>query len=218
MHWSCDRTGFPVLELPAAGVAVHLLPVAKVQFERFLAEPVLEPAVPPEPARFGDSWYETILEVSPRVPLWDETIAECEPLFLAGILPTEATQFADWLGEGFDLPSANVWRDVDRAIREKPLGPDEPNAIRADPRLHRNARWLVDRVIRLRRPATWGQLMLLDHGLLEWVRTGPQTFGGLGRPRPELQKLILNPQRDAPVRPIREGRYRYFGFRMVRPM
>jgi len=90
--------------------------------------------------------------------------------------------------------------------------------LRFDLGLHRQARAAIDAIIRLRDPATWGQLMMLEGGLLEWVRTGPQSFGGLGRPRPEFQKMIMNPQRDAPVRPVREGRYKYFGFRFVRPM
>src|SRR5437773_9846541 len=81
MQWSCDRTGFPVLELPDLGIAAHLFPVAKVQFERFLAEPVMELAKSPEPARYGDVWYEQLLEVSPRVSIEEQPFCDFEGLF-----------------------------------------------------------------------------------------------------------------------------------------
>ncbi len=212
MPLSYDRTGFPVLALPALGLAVHLLPVAKAQFERFLAEPVFEP----ETGRYGDLWYEKILDVSPRIRPRDVRAADFESLFLAGILPAEIDRFVQWLGEGFELPDVKSWREIDGAIRDQPLHPDDVAMLRSDLSLNRQARALIEAIIRVRNPETWGQLMLLEGGLLEWVRQGPQAFGGLGRPRAEFQKLILNPQRDAPVRPVREGRYRYFGFRLVR--
>jgi hypothetical protein len=218
MPWSCDRTGFPVLELPALKLGVHLLPVAKAQFERFLAAPVRQPLGSPQAGLYGDVWYEKLLEVSPRVTPHAARITDVEAMFMAGVLPAEINRFAGWLGDGFDLPTTETWREVDAAIRDEPLSADEVAALRSDSALHRQARAAIDAIVRLRDPATWGQLMMLEGGLLEWVRTGPQTLGGLGRPQSDFQKMILNPQRDAPVRPVREGRYKYFGFRLVRPM
>jgi hypothetical protein len=215
MPWSYDRTGFPLLELPALHLSVHLLPVAKAQFERFLAEPHRELA---QGRLYGDLWYEKLLDASPRVTPREARAGDVESLFMAGLLPAEIGPYAEWLGDDFQLPTTEVWRAVDSAVRGVPLVADEVVAIRADAGLNRQARAAVDAIIRLRDPAKWGQLMMLDDGLLEWVRTGPQSFGGLGRPRVEFQKMILNPQRDAPVRPVREGRHKYFGFRLVRPL
>jgi len=48
-----------------------------------------------------------------------------EALFMAGLLPAEIKQFAEWLGDGFDLPTIETWRAVDAAIREEPLNADE---------------------------------------------------------------------------------------------
>ncbi len=216
MPLSYDRTGFPVLELPDLGLAVQLLPVAKVQFERFLAEPVIEPTESQEPARFGDAWYERILEVWPRMRPIDATADNFEMAFLAGILPAEVDRFARWLGDDFDLPDIQTWRDFDEAVRDEPLDPGDLAALCSDENLSRPARAMIEAVARVRNPETWSQLMLLEGGLLEWIKQGPQSFGGFGRPRPEIQRLILNPQRDAPVRPIRHGRHRNFGFRLVR--
>jgi hypothetical protein len=207
-----------VLGVAGLDFAVHLLPVAKAQFERFLSEPVFEPGDSPETGRYGDIWYEKVLQVSPRTRPQDARAADLESLFLAGILPAEIGKFAQWLGDGFDLADMKTWRAIDEALCDEPLHPNDVATLRSDPSLNRQARAILDAILRIRNLETWGQLMLLDGGLLEWVRQGPQAFGGLGRPRAEFQKLILNPQRDAPVRPVREGRYRYFGFRLVRPV
>ena len=80
----CDPCGFPVIPVESLGLSVHLLPVAKVQFERFLAEP----------NDYGDSWYEELLALNPRsshTRLDNETR---ERAFLTGVVPEEARAFA----------------------------------------------------------------------------------------------------------------------------
>lgn len=207
MHWSCERTGFPVLELPQVQVAVHLWPVCKAQFERYLAE-----ANGP-----GDAWYEQLLVVSPRLALRHADPHTYEALLLAGVQPAEAQKFAQWLGAGYNLPAVDVWRSVDRFLLAQPFTAADAAALSADVNLHRSAKLLLN-VLLQHAPQTWGQLALLRGGLLEWVSSGPKTFGGLGVPRPQFYSLIMNPQRDRPVTPLRDGRYKYFGFRLVRPL
>jgi hypothetical protein len=212
MQWSPDRTGYPVLELPELGLAAHLLPVSKRQFERFLAEPVLDGGL------FGDSWYESVLAVSPRVTLRDAQPENYEAQFLDAILPAETERFACWLGSGYDLPRVETWRQVDELLRRQSLDEIEVAALRSDERLCPSARELLDCWIGMRNPQTWAELGLFEGGLLEWVRISPRRFGGLGRPRQEFQRILINPQRDDPVKPIRAERLRSFGFRLVRPL
>src|SRR5262249_20891240 len=152
MQWSPDRTGFPVLELPEIGLAVHLLPVSKRQFERFLGEPVLDEAM------FGDSWYESILTVSPRIAIRDVQPANYEAQFLGGILPAEAERFARWLGSGYDLPRVETWRQVDALLAEQSLDDLEFEALKSDERLCRPARQLLDWWRTMRQPQTWAEL------------------------------------------------------------
>ena len=218
MQWSSDRAGFPLLELPDLGVACHLFPVAKIQFERFLAEPVLEPAEAPQVARFGDAWYSEVLSVSPRVAVSQADPQHYESLFLGGILPGEVQRFAEWLGIGYDLPRTDTWRRIDQRLGAEALSEEQAEFLRTDERLSRPARAMIDWLLNSLQPDSWGRLGLFEGGLLEWVKTGPQAFGGLGRPRPEFQRMLLNPQRDRPVFPIRIGRFRYFGFRLVKPL
>lgn len=214
MQWSFDRAGYPLAVLPDLGWSVHLLPVAKAQFERVLAEPRPVSAG----AEFGDAWYEHLLEVSPRVSPHRVTNDDLEMLFATGLEPGEGEKAARWFGPGFELPRVDVWRAIDDALHNEPIRGDDWTALIQAPDLVRSARLVLERVFELRRPSTWGQAMLLKDGLLEWVRTGPKAYGGLGRPRSSFSQLILNPQRDAPVRPIRSGRHRQFGIRLTRPL
>jgi hypothetical protein len=56
-------------------------------------------------------------------------------------------------------------------------------------------------------------------GLLEWVRMEDDSFGAFGMPRSKFQVVIINPERDTPVRPVYETRrYGYFGFRLTRAL
>jgi hypothetical protein len=208
MFWSCDRTGFPVLELPQLGWAVHLLPVAKVQWERFLAEP----------NGLGDAWYEQLLQVSPRLSLPKANARNYEQLFVAGVLPHEAEALARWLGEDFQLPTSEVWRSIDRCLIDEAIEPDETDALCHAPVLHRNAQELLDFLIQIHKPRSWADLALMRRGLLEWVRSGPKAFGGLGAPRHEFHPLLMNPQQHPPVNPLKAERLRYFGCRFVRPL
>ena len=218
MQWSTDRTGFPVLELPDLGLAVQLFPASKLQFERFLAEPVREPAEATEVALFGDAWYESLLAVLPRGTLRDARPESYESQFLGGILPAEVERFARWLGSGYDLPRTETWRAIDERLGIEVLDEPEIEALEKDERLCRPARALLRWWRELRSPQTWGELGVFHGGLLEWVRTAPKQFGGLGRPRQEFQRILINPQRDEPVKPLRSGRLRYFGCRLVRPL
>src|SRR5262245_28095289 len=151
MQWSSDRTGFPVLELPGQRLAVHLLPVVKQQFERFLADP----------GPFGDAWYEELLTVSPRIPLGETSPDLYEMLFLSGIQPGEIPPFAKWLGQGFEIPTADVWRGIDRALAAEPVQEVDAQSLRNDPNLAPAARRILGWVIDHRKPQTWDELLLL---------------------------------------------------------
>lgn len=206
MRWSFDRTGFPVLELPESGLMTHLWPVAKTQLERFLAEPNGP----------GDAWYETLLAISPRTSIKNADERNYESVFAGGLLPDEAIRFAQWLGDGFDVPTFDQWRAADAELLAAELEAEQVLALRNDAALHPQARLLLDWCAR-RQPETWGQLGLRREAMLEWVRIGDGQFGGLGSTRPQFLAAIVNPQRDAPVIPVRpEERKPYFGVRLMR--
>lgn len=208
-HWLLDRTGFPYLAVPEAGVAVALLPVTKAQAEVWVGDP----------AGPGDEWYAGVLAVSPRAgwrvagkfPLWH--------LLLTGVHPDEVERFAAWLGTGYRLPTAAEWRAADRAVAA--LAPHHVTALMASVESGKGSP-AVAGVLRRQWQAnrrTAGQLALLEDGVLEWVSRATPPHGALGRPAADLPaRLILDPQAFDPVTLVSPGRHPGFGARLVRAL
>ncbi|HEX2987775.1 MAG TPA: SUMF1/EgtB/PvdO family nonheme iron enzyme [Chloroflexota bacterium] len=200
MQLGVDRTGFPLLRLPLTGIEMHALPITKVQFERFLADP----------NEYGDSWYEAVLAVNPRVAPYAFSAENRERLLLTGILPFEVEAFCAWLGEGFRVPTAEEWRaaynELGSIPREAVAGLQDLPAIAAGI-LHRLAAQIPTGSAR--------EFALLAGGVVEWVRRG-DSWLGLGAPRYQFHRNAWNPLFNE-VRPIRAGdRLPFFGFRLVR--
>lgn len=201
MQLCCDRAGFPLLTWPEGRLQVSLLPVLKVQFERFLCEP----------GTFGDARYEEALATNPRASWRRPGGHPRERLFLTGVLPGEALEFLHWLGPGFDLPEVGEWRGIERWLQAQPFAPGPL----AECPMSEPARAIVVHLIRELYPVSWSQLALFRGGVLEWVRSR-DGFAGLGAPSPRLLANTFDPQAEAPVQPGDDGRYGFFGLRPVR--
>jgi len=203
--WVYDRTGFPYLVVPAAGVAVGLLPVLKAQAELYLGDP----------AGPGDDWYDEVLAVGPRAG-WRTVGAAPVRLILTGISAEEAVRLAGWVGPGYRLPDVREWRAADAALGG--LSSADLDAAAAGPACHPAVAGVLARLREAGR-ATVAELALLDGGALEWVTRADPPPGALGRPAAVLAPgLILNPQAFDPVVLIRPGRHPAYGVRLVRPL
>ncbi|MFC1596927.1 hypothetical protein ACFL5Q_03170 [Planctomycetota bacterium] len=183
---------------------VQLLPVTKVQFERFLAEP----------NRFDDPWYEDVLAVGPRTSYRRFGDSDREGVFLTGILPQEALAFAEWMGSGFDLPTVREWRDIYVALGRlssftSPLTESHQTGMGCQ------AEAIWRRLMAQTDGRSLLELSRMVGGLIEWARNGNR-WVGLGAPRQEFYPNLYNPLADE-VRAIRpDRRLPYFGFRLVR--
>jgi hypothetical protein len=155
-----------------------------------------------------------VLAVSPRESWRGFDLGRREALLMTGVRGAEVLAFTRWLGEGFDLPTVDEWRALDRAVRGVRLNARTLRLVQ-DVRMHPAARALVEGLCREGKPTTWGDLALLNGGIFEWVRQGGGYAGMGGRPRPEFFRTLFNPQRDDPVQPY-EDRSPYFGFRPIR--
>ena len=202
MQFSYDRFGFPLIMLPTLECQVHLLPVTKIQFERFLAEANND---------FGDTWYEQVLAINPRVGYRHLTPDNREQLFMTGILPEEAQAFASWMGAGFDLPTVDEWRAIYKTLAaEAPLlhhllSQSGANAGHA----------LLKPLFAQFQARSCLELSLMYGGVVKWARQGNK-WVGLGAPRPTFQPNLWHPL-SHDVKPIRpRARVPYFGFRLVR--
>jgi hypothetical protein len=206
MQFSYDRTGFPMVRLPALALDVHLLPVTKVQFEQYLAEP----------DGVGDGWYEAVLAAGPRASCFRFADEERERLFLTGILAHEARAFARWLGPDYDLPTVDQWRAIHQTLKGMPA--TVPPPCRDASRWQARKCGAILKALRRRlRPEDMLQFSLMEGGLVEWVRV-EKDYVGLGCPRPDFFPSLYNPLVDT-IRPIHpDQRLPYFGFRAVRQL
>jgi hypothetical protein len=195
-----DVFGFPMVSMPGVDLSVSLLPVTKFQFERFIAQE----------NPYSDSWYDEILAVNPRCSWRRIDEKNREGLFITGILPSEALDFAAWMGNGFDLPHAWEWRQIFETMARTRVGADPLQGFSGNPA----AESIIDSLVTQVKPNNWAEMSLLRGGLMEWVRNG-EVFGGFGVPRQEFLPNSFNPEVDEPRRPLPTERSRYFGFRLV---
>lgn len=203
MRLSCDHTGYPWIEFDQ--LAVSLLPVTKYQFEAFLSEP----------GGLSNNWYEQLLAINPRCRWRDFEDGSREELFITGILPAEAIQFANWLGEGYDLPTSADWKQIDENFRRlKGAVPRDEAFQRIG--LTTTAERLVTRLLKVSRIRSWHGLSLMRNGIMEWVHSGSR-FGCHGVPRPTFWPVTHNPRVDPPQFPLKpDRRAKQCGFRLVR--
>lgn len=189
-----DKTGFPLVEVRELGL-VGLWPVTKVQFERFMSDANV----------FGDRWYETILALNGRVSCRWFDRNDYEKLFLTGIKPQEALQFAHWLGAEFDLLAVDEWRIFYQWLELRDL-PGSPSSMLS---AHASTMWL--RLVSF--ADTPRSFALMQDGLVEWVRRGAE-YIGVGSPRHRFFPNAYDPLHDGIV-PIEERLF-YFGFRLLK--
>lgn len=200
MDYLFDRTGFPYVPLPDLGFAVSLLPLTKIQLERYLAD------VTPQ----GDRWYEDLLRLNPRVSPWRFAPEERERLFATGLLPEEAMAVAAWLGEGYRLPNLQEWRMAYRKLAHLRFA-----AIDRSRRISAIAAALICQLGEHLRPTTAFEASLIHGGVVEWVSSGADWIG-VGAPEGRLKPNLWNPLSDE-VTPVNvQIRLNYFGARLIK--
>jgi len=189
-----DKTGFPLVGTREFGL-FHLWPITKIQFERFISET----------NNFGDKWYDSILKLNPRISWKFFDRNNYEGLFITGITHQEALSFAYWLGEGFDLPSLDEWRNFSQMLSTEGL-PELPASELSEHAAHiwRKLKGFSE---------TPTKFALMQDGLAEWVRKGNR-YVGLGHPRQCFHANAWDPLNDEII--TFEKRASHFGFRLIK--
>lgn len=213
-----DRTGFPMVRVDELGIYVHWLPVTKVQFEYFLCEV--------GDSYFDTNWYETVLDLNSRVsPAAVERNNYWQAL-ITGLLPSEAQRYARWCGSQYELPTAEQWLAVFRALANQ--SPLELSTVLSFPGLNERARVLLERLDeaprtmldRLGYERTRADQLLLRLGVLEWVKRPHEAnqWGLFGELNPSFHSLIFSPDDGAPriPRAPETQRVGHYGFRLFR--
>jgi len=204
-QWELDKTGYPLVYVEPLNAYCHLFPVAKPQFERFVAEAHL-------PA-YSDAWYEDILKLNPRLSPATASLADYEQLFISGLLPDEVQAYLQWHG-GLQLPALDQWRAAFRWMETQDIS-ILPASLEHG--LAPTARLLWDGLLTRVHPRTLLDLSLMRNGLVEWVSGREGNWLGLGQPRERFYPSLRDPIRDTPFEPPRPvRRSRIYGFRLMR--
>lgn len=96
-----DRTNFPLIKIDPLNTYIHVLPVTKIQFERFLSDPYASPD--------SQEYTSSIIELNPRIPPNDFNADEAWKIFATALLPDEINRFTNWLGPSYRLPTRQEW-------------------------------------------------------------------------------------------------------------
>lgn len=199
MQYLLDRTGFPMIKISTLKIAVHLLPVAKVQYERFIADR----------NEYGDEWYEKILSINPRASISGNTMNKYEGIFISGLLPSECQAFSHWLGDGFTLPTIQEWRGTYEFLGKKSIPKRISLRYRDTP-----VQEILEKMIEQYHPKTLRDLSLMNRGFVEWVEDEGRS-SGLGSPRPDFYHNLWDPKYDT-YKPQDTSKRQYFsGFRSI---
>ena len=190
-----DKTGSPLIGIKKMKLFVHVLPVTKVQFEKFIAEVNL-----PD---FSDEWYENILKLNSRVSYKKFTEENYWKLFITGIYPEEAMKFAEYLGNDYRLPDVDEWREIYRYFKYSSLH----FKVKGKPGILKRLEKFIGNDL--------FSLTLMEKGIAEWVKEG-RKYVGVGKPDSNFQQSALKPLYDK-IDPVGE-RLSYVGFRLVKDM
>lgn len=204
-EWRVDNSGYPLIFVEPLRAFVHLFPITKPQFEKFMADD--------REQGLDDEWYSEILSLNPRSSYRSQDIRVRERLFMTGITPEEAMSFGRWLGRDYRLLSAEEWCACYEwfANQSAPSAPLDLAEL-----LSRDALAIWDIVEGQWLDQRWQpnlqELSLMKQGILEWVVERPSRYCGLGDPATsKLQRRI-----NDPVRPLEPRRLKNLGFRLCK--
>ncbi len=214
-----DKTGFPIVNVPGLDFGICWLPITKIQFEHFLVDT----------GAFDNAWYQDKLQqYNPRISAGNLSVANYWQAFMTGILPGEALRYAEWMGSGATLPTAQEWKSALTALAGWPASPAYCAAVLALPDLNERARLLIQRIDQVLQQEA-GQLsgahflcdqMAMRLGVLELLYENAQrlSFCCWGQPNRRFYGGLNNPLYEtAPNRFTDKtgSRMRTVGFRLI---
>lgn len=201
MQFVCDKTGFPLVV--ANGLTLSLLPVTKLQFERFLSEPL----------GLSSIWYQQVLALNPRRTVRTVVNSERERLFITGVTFQEAGDFANWLHPHGRLPQQAEWQNFAVGLKQTVFSRIVEKQLLSCG-MSEAATAVLKRLIGFIKPANMAELALIRGGLLEWV-SHRQGYGGLGAPRPAFFSNTFDPYHDQPMKHFADERSPFYGLRVL---
>ena len=175
---SFDRTDSPMIVVEGVGVETHLLPITKWQFKQFVDDG----------GQVSKQAYQAMLDLNPAISAKEFKLDTQEGAFISGILANEALAFAEWLGEGYDLPTVEEWHAIYLALKRMPLPQYNISTELVDGPLSTILDEVTDRVNTI----SMLDLALMERCLVEWA-TRDKTPVGVGAPRLQFYPNLWDP-------------------------
>jgi hypothetical protein len=201
-RWYIDRSGYPMIFVEPLEGYLHLFPVTKPQFERFLAAG--------NKYTWGDEEYGELLKQNPRLSYRATQQVKYERLFLTAVKPEEAKAFGNWLGERYGLPGEKQWLTCYDWLARQPIT-DPPSGLAQD------ALAIWQSLLAQQTRHTLLDLSLMCEGVKEWVMLEGQIekHGGLGCPSRRFSALRRDPRKLVTLTST-EVRQQAYGFRLLK--
>lgn len=215
-EFELDRAGFPMIWVEPLSAYIHWLPVTKIQVEVFMCD---SPS-----SDFSDSWYREILSLNPRISPKNATKKNYWNLFITGVKPSEAENYANWCavdGDDCVIPSLEDWNSAYKFLKQKPALKEPFSGIKLTGRVELLLTKIDTIAANLYKDTySLADQMLMRYGVMEWVQhelRGQQEWAGMGQPNSGLQSMLRTPE-SAPQTPknIDSNRFHYYGFRVIR--
>jgi len=215
-----EKTGrFPMIWVEPINAFIHWLPVTKVQMEYFLCD---SPGKP-----YDEDWYNQLLGKNSRISPTQANKNNYWQLFLTGILPAETQRFAEWCGEGYQLPTLGDWNktyeyfsnmtalDLSSALTQQ-----DSSSVEISDR----ARKIIEKIDEISHERYVENRKVIDQmlmkmGVIEWVKVEKRGFewGGMGQTDSRWYPLAGTPTNPDLPRDVKNesNRLFYYGFRLL---
>ena len=224
LHIITDKTGFPVVNVAQLGIQVSWLPFTKIQLEHFIADT--------NSTEFDRDGYERVTSFNPRISPAEMDMGRYEGIFLTGILPAEARRIAQWMGNGYDLPTASEWKKLFNFFYSQQATEDVIDQIAELDGVSQRARAVTSRLDAITTQEIDQLLgdsrrvcdqMLMRLGVMEYIYENNyrSSYAGQGMPNRAFHphtRMLPRDGRETLRDGLRAkgGRIKQYGFRLIR--
>jgi len=156
-----DKTGFPLVKVDTINGFVHLLPITKIQYERFLSDPTVN---------LDSQGYYSVLELNPRISPARFNKDNAWKLLATAILPEEIDRIAGWYGADYRLPTQSEWLAIVDWLRGVELASFLGSVRERKGEINPLALTIIQKVAEAYSVKHVADICLFINVVLEWVR------------------------------------------------
>lgn len=205
-----DRTKFPLVEIEPLGSYLHVLPITKIQFERFISDIHVAK---------DSAFYGKMLELNPRLSPTQFSLDVAWQIFATGILPEEMLKFKDWLGQNYRIIDQDEWKQAANWLETIQVGELYGEVINHQS-LNPFAKILLQKIYEQTQSQKALDLCMFIGCIMEWVRVKNSEistpFALVGKANPKLVNILNKQETTSLINPIDYNkRISYVGFRLT---